>query len=406
MISLKEAQRKVLEKITSFEAREIPLSECLNLVTSVPLYSEESIPPFDNTAVDGFALTYEAAKQRGVELEIIGTIAAGDWIDTPLTNSTTVRIMTGAPVPPGTDCVLMVEDSRVTEKDGKNYLSFDKELKKQENIREAGSDIEKGQLLFPAYTQLSPGHIGVLASLGYEKVHAFRKATVAILSTGNELTNESGPLPPGQIRDSNRPTLSCIVSQMGAIPIDFGTIRDDPESLRQAFKQAADRCDVVLSSGGVSVGDFDYTKSVLDELSNGTMSWMQIAIRPAKPFAFGFIGGVPVFGLPGNPVSSMVSFELLARPAIRKMMGHQSLHRKSINAIAKNALKRKPDGKIHFMRVTAELNPDGRVYIEPQVGQSSHLLYSMANSNALAVVPDGPGVAAGEEVEALILGEL
>ncbi len=406
MIELNQAQDIVLQTINPLAHRCIPLAECDGLLTSSAIYADEEIPPFDNTAVDGYALSSSAIESGVKEFEILGTIAAGDPGDIPVSGSATVRIMTGAPMPPGSDCVLMVEDSVVTERNGRTYLSFDKRPSKFENVRDAGSDIANGQLLFPSNTQLFAGHLGVLASLGIYEVSVFPRARVGILSTGSELTDDPGPLKPGQIRDSNRPTLSSLVREMGAIPIDLGTIPDDPESLRQGFSEAASSCDVVLSSGGVSVGDFDYTKEILDELSNGTMSWMQIAIRPAKPFAFGHIGTTPMFGLPGNPVSSAVSFELLARPAIRKMMGHQQLFRTAISAVARTDLRRRSDGKIHFMRVSAQLEQDGLVYIQPQSGQSSHLLYSMANSNALAIVPNGNGYKAGEHVDTMILREL
>lgn len=406
MIELRQAQETVLSTISSLPITFAPLADCDGLVTVTEISSSESIPPFDNTAVDGFALNYGSVVAGTKEFEILGTIAAGDAGDIPITASTTVRIMTGAPMPPGADCVLMVEDSVISEKNGKSYLSFSKKLSRFENVRKAGSDIREGQILFPPNTQLFAGHLGVLASLGVQTVSVYPRARVGILSTGSELTNDPAPLLPGQIRDSNRPTLFSLVREMGATPIDLGTIPDDQDSLREGFLEAASSCDAVLSSGGVSVGDFDYTKQILDELSEGTMSWMQIAIKPAKPFAFGLIGSTPVFGLPGNPVSSVVSFELLARPAIRKMMGHEQLFRTPVLAIAKTDLRRRPDGKVHFLRVTARLELDGRVYIEPQREQSSHLLYSMANSNALAVVPDGSGCKAGDQVETLVLREL
>lgn len=403
MIELSEAQEIVLKSISQLPATKTPLSGCDGLVSYGAIYAGESIPPFDNTAVDGFALSFESVQAGNKEFEIVGTIAAGDPGDIPIGGSTTVRIMTGAPMPEGADCVLMVEDSVVTEKDGKSFLTFSKRPREFENVRKAGSDIVQGQLLFPSNTQLFAGHLGVLASLGISEITAFPRARVGIISTGSELTDTPGPLQHGQIRDSNRPMLFSLVKEMGAIPMDLGTIKDDRESLRDGFLKAASSCDVLLSSGGVSVGDFDYTKQILDELSNGTMSWMQIAIRPAKPFAFGHIGSTPVFGLPGNPVSSAVSFELLARPAIRKMMGHQKLFRTVVPAVAKTDIHRRADGKIHFVRVTANLEMNGKIYIDPQSGQSSHLLYSMANSNALAIVPDGTGYMAGDEVSTLIL---
>lgn len=403
MIDLKVAQDTVLGSIDPLPVKTTPLEDCDGLVTGFAIHSSEAIPPFDNTAVDGFALNSEFVESGAEEFEILGTIAAGDSGDIPISGSTTARIMTGAPMPPGADCVLMVEDSVVTERDGKSYLTFSKPPSKFDNVREAGSDIKGGQLLFPANTKLFAGHLGVLASLGIYGVRVFQRARVGILSTGSELTNDPGPLKPGQIRDSNRPTLASLVREMGAIPVDLGTIPDDPDSLREGFLKAAASCDAVLSSGGVSVGDFDYTKAILDELSNGTMTWMQIAIKPAKPFAFGHIGATPVFGLPGNPVSSAVSFELLARPAILKMMGHEKLFRTEVSAIADSDVKRRPDGKTHFLRVTARLKEDGRVHIEPKPGQSSHLLYSMANSNALAIVPDGVGYKEGDQVKTMVL---
>ncbi|NNN19286.1 MAG: molybdopterin molybdotransferase MoeA [Acidimicrobiaceae bacterium] len=403
MIELSQALKVVLDTISPLPISKTPLNDCDGLVTATWICASESIPPFDNTAVDGFALNYDSVEAGNAEFEIIGTIAAGDAGDIPISDLMTVRIMTGAPMPPGADCVLMVEDSIVTEKNGKSFLSFAKKITRYENVRKAGSDITKDQFLFPPGTQLFAGHLGVLASLGIHEVEVFPRARVGIISTGNELTNDSGPLQPGQIRDSNRPTLMSLVREMGAVPVDLGTIKDDTEILRKGFLNAATSCDAVLSSGGVSVGDFDYTTQVLDELSNGTMSWMQIAIKPAKPFAFGHIGSTPIFGLPGNPVSSAVSFELLARPAINKMMGRQQLFRTPISAVAKTDIRRHFDGKIHFMRVTAMLEADGKVYIEPQSGQSSHLLYSMAKSNALAIVPDGDGLKAGDQVDTLIL---
>lgn len=406
MIKLEEAQKIVLDSISRLQPEDISLEDCDGLVTAEALYAGESIPPFDNTAVDGFALNSHDIESGLKEFEILGTIAAGGYQNSPLETGKTYRIMTGAPMPPNSDCVLMVEDSLVTDRDGKSYLSFQSAPKKFDNVREAGSDIKEGQLLFEAQTRLTAGHLGVLASLGMYRVRVYPRPRIGILSTGDELSNDSGPLRPGQIRDSNRQTLASLVREMGADPVDFGTIKDDPDQLRDAFTKAASSCDAVLSSGGVSVGDFDYTKAVLDELSSGSMTWMQIAIRPAKPFAFGHIGTTPVFGLPGNPVSSMVSFELLARPAILKMMGAPNLFRSQIAAISDSELRRRPDGKTHFLRVTASWDDHGRIHVKPQSGQSSHLLYSMANSNALAVVPDGHGVPVGEMTQIILLREI
>jgi molybdenum cofactor synthesis domain-containing protein len=242
-----------------------------------------------------------------------------------------------------------------------------------------------------------------VASIGRTKVAVVRPATVGVLSTGDELVAGGGPLRPGQIRDSNRRTLLALARRAGCRTVDLGLARDDEEEITAALQRGLAGCDAVLTSGGVSVGDFDYVKKVLDQLSDGAMRWMQVAIRPAKPLAFGVVRGTPVFGLPGNPVSSMVSFELFARPALRQMMGHRVLQRPEVRAVANEALARRPDGKTLFVRVIAEPGPDGRLHVHSSGGQASNLLLAMANANALAVVPDGDGVPAGGEVRVMLL---
>ena len=231
--------------------------------------------------------------------------------------------MTGAPLPPGADAVVMVEDTEVTE-DGRR-VRIDRPAVLGDAVRRAGDDVHKGDLLFPAGTELRPAVVGVLASVGLASVRVVSRPRVGVLSTGDELVEDGGPLGPGQIRESNRTMLLGAVGQAGCTPIDLGLVRDDEAALEAVLADAAVRCDAVVTSGGVSMGDFDIVKAVLGRLA--TMRWMQIAIRPAKPFAFGLLSGpdrpVPVFGLPGNPVSSLVSFELLARPALRQMMGHR-----------------------------------------------------------------------------------
>jgi molybdopterin molybdotransferase len=233
----------------------------------------------------------------------------------------------------------------------------------------------------------------------------YPRARVGVLSTGDELVDGPEPLRPGQIRDSNRRTLLALLAEANAEPIDLGHARDDQAAVRDALTTGLERCDAVLTSGGVSVGDFDYVKVVLDELSGGTFSWMQVAIRPAKPLAFGVVDGTPVFGLPGNPVSSMVSFELFARPALRSMMGHADVGRPRVAAVADEAIRRRPDGKLHLARVRARWGSDGRVHVQPLGGQASHHLHAMAEANALALVPDGDGVGPGADVETLLLAD-
>jgi molybdenum cofactor synthesis domain-containing protein len=270
-----------------------------------------------------------------------------------------------------------------------------------DHIRMPGEDLRAGQVLFDPGTELGPGHLGVLASVGAEAVEVFPPARVGVLSTGDELVSEPGGLRPGQIRDSNRPMLLALVKQAGCVPVDLGTAPDDEPAITAAIERGVAQCDAILTSGGVSVGDFDYVKVVLDRL--GEMHWWQVAVKPAKPLAFGTVGGTPVFGLPGNPVSALVSFELFARPALRQMTGHPQLFRPEVRAVADEPFLRRPDGKLHLVRVVATTDGEGRVHVRSSGGQGSHLLRAMALANALALLPDGDGVHAGATVKAMLL---
>ena len=270
-----------------------------------------------------------------------------------------------------------------------------------DHIRLPGEDLRAGQVLFDPGTQLGPGHLGVLASVGAETVEVVPPARVGVLSTGDELVSGPGGLRPGQIRDSNRPMLLALVRQAGCVPVDLGSAPDDEAAITAAIEQGVTECAAILTSGGVSVGDFDYVKTVLDRL--GEMQWWQVAVKPAKPLAFGTVGGTPVFGLPGNPVSSLVSFELFARPALRQMTGHRELLRPEVPAVADEPLVRRPDGKLHLVRVLATVDDEGRVHVRSSGGQGSHLLRAMALANALALLPDCEGVHAGATVKAMLL---
>ncbi|MBA2626107.1 MAG: molybdopterin molybdotransferase MoeA [Acidimicrobiia bacterium] len=232
----------------------------------------------------------------------------------------------------------------------------------------------------------------------------YRRARVGVLSTGDELVEGGGPLAPGQVRDSNRPALLALLRSSGCEAVDLGLVGDDEGAIEAALGRGVEDCDAVLTSGGVSMGEVDLVKVVLDRL--GDMTWMQVAVRPAKPLAFGVVAGTPVFGLPGNPVSSMVSFELFARPGLRQMMGHGAGHldRPRVPAVAEEDLRRRPDGKVHLVRVVTAMGADGRYRVRSAGGQGSHQLSAMAAADALAVLPDGDGVAAGEVVETMLLG--
>ena len=390
MIPLEDARRRVLSRCEPLHPKAIPLEDALGCVTSVAITADEPVPSFANTAMDGYAVRAEDTTDAPVRLEVVATIAAGNTPDVTVGAKEAARIMTGAPVPDGADAIVMVE---LTEADGDHVL-VTQAVPVGNHIRHPGEDIEAGQEVFPAGTVLGPGHLGVLASLGMKKVPVRPRARVGVLSTGDELLN-------GQIRDSNRPALLALCRQSGFETVDLGTAPDDEQAITAALERGANETDAVLTTGGVSMGDFDYVKVVLDKI--GDVEWMQVAIKPAKPLAFGVIGKTPVFGLPGNPVSSMVSFELFARPAIRLMMGHTDLDRPHVPAIADTPLTRKPDGKVHFMRVAATIGDDGRYHVRPSGAQGSHQLRAMALGNALAVLPDGVGVEEGDGVTVMLL---
>jgi molybdenum cofactor synthesis domain-containing protein len=263
-------------------------------------------------------------------------------------------------------------------------------------VRPAGDDVQPGDLLFTAGTLITPAVVGVLASVNARTVSVFPRARVGVLSTGDELVEDGGPLGPGQIRESNRRMLTALLREAGCEVVDFGTVADDEAALESVLHRAADECDAIVTSGGVSMGDYDVVKAVLGRIAD--MTWMQIAIKPAKPFAFGTLSGTPIFGLPGNPVSSLVSFEMLARPALRRTMGHPRLARPSHVAITDEGIKRRPDGKVHLVRVNATFENDGRCHVRSVGAQGSHQLAATALSNALAIVPDGDGVPEGGDV--------
>ncbi len=400
VISLEEARSYVLDRVDRLGAVSVSLAEAGGLVLAEPIVAQELVPPFANTAMDGFAVIAADTADAPVTLEVAGTVAAGAPAERPLGKGQAMRIMTGAPMPEGADAVVMVERTSYDPENAEVEVEIT--VGEGNHVREAGEDVRPGDELFGAGTVLAAGHLGVLASVGFGSVCVHRRPVVGVVSTGDELVDDGRPLKLGEIRDSNRRTLLTMLADSGMEPVDLGIARDNEADIAEAFTNGAARCDAILSSGGVSMGAFDYVKVVLDRI--GDMRWMQIAIKPAKPFAFGLIGATPVFGLPGNPVSSMVSYELLARPALRKMAGHTLVDRPVRRAITEDSLGRHDDGKTHFVRVTGGPDETGRWHIRKLAGQGSHQLAAMARASALAIVPDGTEIAAGDEVEIIGLG--
>ncbi len=401
LIPLAQAQREVLEGVRPLPTRRVSLSDALGCVLAEAVFAPADVPPFANTAMDGFAVRAADTDGAPVTLEVVGTLAAGAVPEVSVGPGQAVRIMTGAAMPAGADAVAMVEITRPGP--AERMVVVEQEVAGGLHVRAAGDDIASGDEVFGPGEVLGPGHLGVLASVGASEVEVHPRARVGVLSTGDELVEGGGALHPGQIRDANRPALMALVGQSGFDAVDLGIARDDEAEITRALERGVEGCDAVLTSGGVSVGDFDLVKVVLDRLTGGAMRWMQVAIRPAKPLAFGTADEVPIFGLPGNPVSSMVSFELFARPALRLMSGHRQLERSRAVAVADEDLPRHPDGKLHLVRVQARRGDDGLVHVRSSGGQGSHMLRAMALADALALVPDGLGVGTGERVEVMLL---
>lgn len=382
-------------------------AEAAGLILAKDVVATEQVPPFANTAVDGYAVQSADVAQAPVVLEVVGELAAGGVPSVAVTQGTAIRIMTGAPIPDGCDAVVMVED---TERVGESQVRISRSVDPGAAVRLAGSDVVVGATVLTAGMRVTPMVEGVLASVNAQHVVVYPRVRVGVLSTGDELVDDGSPLLPGQIRESNRTMLLRIVNEAGAEAVDLGIIRDDEDVLEQALRDAVGdgNCDALVTSGGVSMGDYDVVKAVLSRIAD--MSWVQIAMKPAKPFAFGTLKNsagvdVPIFGLPGNPVSSLVSFELLARPALRTMMGYGShAARPRVAAIVDEEVRRQEDGKVHFDRVHATWGDDGRVHVVRTGPQGSHQLASTAVANALMAVPDGNGVAAGDTVTVTFLG--
>ncbi len=401
MIPLEDAQANVVGSVSALTPVATSLAHASGLVLAEEISASEDVPPFPNTAMDGYAVRAADTEGAPVRLHVVGELPAGRAPTIPVGAGEAIRIMTGAPMPDGADAIVMVES---TEVDGDEVV-INATAELGEHVRPAGGDVQAGQLVFQPGTVLTPAHIGVLASLDRHEVKCHPRPRVGVVSTGDELV-EQGTLAPGQIRDSNRPMLLALLEACGCEAVNYGIARDDEAEIEARISQAADECDALLTSGAVSVGDYDFVKVVLEKLAaqrpGSSFTWSQVAIRPAKPLAFGTLGSVPVFGLPGNPVSSRVSFELFARPALRKLMGRTEVFPPRVAATAKSAMTRRPDGKLHLDRVRVWV--EAGAYVCERAGfQASNVLTGMATANGLAFLPEGSGIEAGGTVEVLLL---
>jgi molybdopterin molybdotransferase len=399
--TLEAVQARIREAVPRAPATVVAVRDALGLVLAADIVAGEQVPPFANTAMDGYAVraadTVGATDATPVRLHVVGDLPAGHAPTVPVGPGEAIRIMTGAPIPSGADAIVMVE---ATARDGDDGVRIALEVEPGLHVRAAGGDLDEGDAVFATGTVLGPAHLGVLCSLGLTEVPAYPRARVGVISTGDELMEGPVELAPGQIRDSNRPMLLALVADAGAEPVDLGIGRDDEAAVTAMFRAAAATCDAIVTTGGVSVGDYDVVKAVLEQV--GALEWWQVAIKPAKPFAFGSVDGTPIFGLPGNPVSSHVSFELFARPALRRMMGHTETGRPVVRATAGAALGRRRDGRLHLDRVRVTYEDGGYVVVRSGA-QASNVLSGMAMANGLALLPDGDGVAEGDPVDVMLL---
>ncbi|MBV9121722.1 MAG: molybdopterin molybdotransferase MoeA [Chloroflexi bacterium] len=396
LLPLDEALPKILAGIPRLGTEGKPLGEALGQVLAEEVRATDNVPPFANSAMDGFAV--RAGDTPG-SLRVIADQPAGHVTDRSVGPGEAIRIMTGGVMPAGADAVSPVED---TDGGRGESVAVRVAVKSGENVRAAGEDIRAGETVLTSGTVLTPGAIGVLASLGHPRVSVYRRPNVAFMASGDELVGADEPLAPGKIRNSNSYTLRAQVEQAGGIPRDLGVARDTLEDIRAHVEQGL-QADLFITSAGVSVGDFDYVKQVLEEY--GELRLWRIAIRPGKPVAFGVFRGTPVISLPGNPVSSMVCFELFVRPAIARMMGHDRWQHPSLDVTVLDEVDNR-GARRSFVR--AIVRREGDAYIAQLTGpQGSGILTSMARANALVDVPaEIETLPAGSRARAILLGPI
>ncbi|MDP3731668.1 MAG: molybdopterin molybdotransferase MoeA [Candidatus Omnitrophota bacterium] len=385
MIKVDDALKTVLGLISTLPPEEARLTEALDRVLAQDVYADIDIPQLDNSAMDGYAVksldVINATASSPTMLEVVEDIKAGNLSTKRLQKGEASRIMTGAPMPEGADSVVMVEN---TQKEGINKAKIFKAIKPGDNVRRKGEDIKSGELIIAKGTPLTSAHIGILASLGLPNIRVTRKPKVAVLATGDEVVDVDEKLELGKLRSSNTYTLYSQIIKSGGLPKNLGIAKDKPEELEEKLKQGLD-CDMILTSGGVSVGDYDFVKFILAKMGTDIKFW-QVAMRPGKPLVFGLIQGKPILGLPGNPVSSMVAFEVFVRPALLKMLGQSIDTRKEVDAVLEEDIEKKK-GLRYFLRAKTRWE-DGIFLTRTSGPQGSGILKSMALANSLIILPE------------------
>ena len=402
MISVEEHLARILSVVEPLAPLQLGLTDAHGCVLTEDVVAQAPLPGFDNSSQDGYAVRREdltgASPTSPVVLPVTGDVAAGPASPLRVQPGVCVRIMTGAMMPAGADAVVPVEWTD----GGISAVSITRQPDLGAHVRRSGEDVAAGEVVLPAGTHLGAAQIGLAAAVGRSRLLVRPRPRVVVVSTGSELVEAGQPLSPGRIADSNSPALTAAAIEAGAIAYRVGIVPDDPRTLASTLEDQLVRADVLVTSGGVSVGAYDVVKEVLSRL--GTVQFDRVAMQPGMPQGFGTIGpdSTPVFGLPGNPVSALVSFEAFVRPALRKMLGATPLERPRVRAVAATALT-SPEGKAAFLRVQLEVKK-GAYVVTPVSGAGSHLLAGMARANALAIVPVGvETIAAGDPVEVLVL---
>jgi molybdopterin molybdotransferase len=378
----------------------VAIRSALGRVLAEDIVSPINVPPYANSAMDGYAVNGNDLPGAGEKIfRLVGRSFAGEPFPGKVSQGECVRIMTGAKIADGTDTVVMQEHATVSD----DMVTIGSGHQAGQNVRHPGEDMAKGSVVIKTGKLLGPAEIGLLASLGYPEINVKRKLRVAFFSTGDELRSVGEPLEEGEIYDSNRYTLYGMLEQLGVDLIDMGVIRDDQQAIEDAFNHAADIADAIITSGGVSVGEADYVKITLDKI--GKVDFWRIAMKPGKPLALGKIRDAMFFGLPGNPVSVMATFYLFAKPALQKMMGQDYRQPVSARAITRSFIKKHP-GRTDYQRGIAR-NEDGKLVVDGAGMQASHILSGMSQANCFIVIPRESGcVEAGQEVDVILFDGL
>jgi molybdopterin molybdotransferase len=384
ILTVARAREAILSNIRPIQTSlRLPLRDALNAVLAQEILSPTDVPGHDNAAMDGYAMAgKDLAPQAHQDFKLIGTVVAGAPFTQSCGAGECVRIMTGAPMPTGTDTVVMQEQTKLIDE---TQVRISHGQSPGQNVRQAGEDIARGSRVLSPGRRLTPADLGILASLGFGEISVRRRPRVAFFSTGDELRSIGEPLAPGDIYDSNRYTLHGMLQQLDVELLDLGVVKDDPDALGDAFKSADEAADIVVTSGGVSVGEADYTKEILQQL--GEMQFWKIAMKPGRPLAFGKLAQSQFFGLPGNPVAVMVTFYQFVLPALHYLATGTPYHPFTLQAECTESLRKKP-GRFEFVRGLLQQRDDGSYRVDTVGRQGSGILTSMSRGNCFILLPE------------------